>query len=215
MRIFFILYLVLILYPVFGQQTLIVLDTAKQKEYTDQLYSGLGDIPAQSRTSFFTALAHFPELKHARIELKYEKIATTMNVRPTVGSLLFKKRENRTYIIRINSSMEDSVITLNELSQDAQVGVIGHELSHIADYQHRGILGVIARGFAYLTTRGKTRYEREIDGITIKHGLGEPLYQWSYYVLYGSKATCRYKLFKSNTYMRPEEIQNASNSGQF
>lgn len=215
MRTFFILYLILILYPVFGQQSLVVHDSAEQKERSESLYSGLGNISEQGRSSFFTALSHFPELKHVRIQLQCEKIATTMNVRPTVGSLLFKGRENRTYIIRINSSTEDSVITLNELSSDAQVGVLGHELSHIVDYQHRSIWGVIARGFAYLTTRGKTNYEREIDGITIKHGLGGQLYQWSYYVLHDSKATCRYKLFKSNTYMRPEEIQNASNTCQF
>jgi hypothetical protein len=210
MRIIFILYLFLILYPVFGQNASIVRDTTKQKEGLELLYPGLNHISEQGRTSFLVALGYFPELKHARIQLKYEKIATTMNVRPTVGSLLFKRRENRTYIIRINSSLEDSVITLNELSSDAQVGVLGHELSHIVDYKCRSIWGVIARGLTYFTKRGKTNYEREVDGIAIKHGLGCPLYQWSNYVLHESDASCQYKLFKSNTYMKPEEIQDYS-----
>jgi hypothetical protein len=209
MKFFFVLFLSLVSYPVFGQSGF-----DRNNRDMRLLYPGLQDISEQGRTSFIVALSYFPELAHSRIQLKYTKIKTTLNVRPTLCSLIFNRKINRKYIIRINSSLKDSVITLNELSSDAQVGVLGHELSHIVDYRQRNIWGTIARGFAYLSKRRKANYEKEIDGIAIQHGLGCQLYQWAIYVQQGSDASEQYKLFKSKTYMKPDEIQKLYESKQ-
>lgn len=205
MRLFFILYFSFFIYSAFGQ-----FSSAKDNAALPQteLYKGLAQIPEQGQTSFLVAISYFPELSNSRIQLKYRKIRTTLNVRPTIGSLIFNGREKRNYIIRINCSLKDSVITLNEVPSGAQVGLIGHELSHIVDYRSKNIWGIISRAFAYLSKQGKTRFEKEIDGIAIKHGLGSALYQWSNYVLYHSDASFKYKRFKSNIYMKPEEIRD-------
>lgn len=208
MRIIFILFISLFTFQAFGQAD----SSYVCSRDTKLVYSGLNNLSGQGKTSFLVAISYFPELNRSRIQLKYKKIRTTMSVRPTIGSLIFNRRENRKYIIRINSSLRDSIITLNELSSDAQVGLLGHELSHIVDYRSRNIWGVISRGFAYMSKRGMTKYEREIDLITIKHGLGSPLYQWSNYVLHGSDASSKYKLFKSSIYMTPEEIRDLYNA---
>lgn len=212
MRFFFILYFLIFIYPAFGQSTTATVNTTIIKADTVMLSPGLNNISEQGQTSFLVAMSYFPELSNSRIRLKYKKIRTTMNVRPTIGSLIFNGRENRKYIIRINSSTNDSVITLNELSSDAQIGVIGHELSHIVDYRMKNIWGVIARGFSYISKRRKANFEKEIDRIAIKHGLGCELYEWSNYVLHGSDASFKYKLFKSNTYLKPEEIRDLENA---
>jgi hypothetical protein len=212
MRIFFFLFFTLYTYSVFAQSISATGNDTTFKADTTELYPGLNSIPEQGRTSFLVALSYFPELSHSKIQLKNKKILTTMNVRPTIASLIFNRKEYRKYTIRINSSLKDSIITLNELPSDVQIGVIGHELSHIVDYRTKNIWGVISRAFAYLSKQGKTRFEKEIDGITIKHGLGGALYQWSNYVLHHSDASSKYKLFKSNIYMKPEEIRDFENA---
>lgn len=214
MRFFFAICFFLVFNRGLGQQIPSGPDTINSCASRELFYPGLSDIPEQGRASFLVAISYFPELTNARIQLKYKKIRTTLNVRPTLGSLVFNRKGSRKYIIRINNSLRDSIITMNELSPDAQVGLLGHELSHIVDYRGRSIWGVMGRGFGYLSKRGKARYEREVDAITINHGLGRQLYQWSNYVLHDSKASYRYKQFKSSIYMKPEEIQNTFTSGQ-
>ncbi len=212
MRIFVVWILVLVSYPVWGQSSQVLGDSSQTHKYLELNYPGLHNISAQGQTSFLVAISYFPELANLRIQLKHKKIRTTLNVRPTFGSLVFNRKNNRKYIIRINSSLKDSIITLNEVPSDAQIGLIGHELSHIVDYRTKNFWGVISRAFAYLSKQGKTRFEKEIDGITIKHGLGRALYQWSNYVLHHSDASSKYKLFKSNIYMKPDEIRDFENA---
>jgi hypothetical protein len=208
MRIFVVFVFILATYPVWGQTGQVLGDSSRIHKCLERNYTGVHNISEQGQTSFLVAMSYFPELSNSRIQLKYKKIRTTLNVRPTIGSLVFNRKNNRKYIVRINSSTNDSIITLNELSSDAQIGVIGHELSHIVDYRMKNIWGVIARGFSYISRRRKANFEKEIDRIAIKHGLGCELYEWSNYVLHGSDASSKYKLFKSNTYLKPEEIRD-------
>ena len=50
------------------------------------------------------------------------------------------------------------------------------------------------------------KYEKEIDSMTVSIGLGQQLYTWSYYVLYKSKGSKKYKAYKKLVYLEPEEI---------
>lgn len=152
------------------------------------------------------ALSHFPQLMNTRITFKQAKIKTTMNARPSFGSLLIRKRTKRNYIIRINKQEKDSIVLFHSIPFDAKIGVIGHELAHLVDYNTRSFFGVLQRLGAYTSKNKKAEFEKEIDLITIRQGLGWPLYKWSHYVLKDSPATEAYKRFKSATYLTPEEI---------
>jgi hypothetical protein len=167
-------------------------------------YAGL---PEKYKEPFNIAIAYFPELSNARIKIKLTRINTTLNVRPTLGSIIFNSRNNRKYVIRINSSLRDSIITIEEVPFDALIGLFGHELSHISDYRTRNFWRILGRGLAYLSKRKKEIFEKEIDCLAIHHGLGCPLYQWSFYVLSLSDASSKYKLFKRRIYLEPDEIK--------
>ena len=164
-------------------------------------------ILSEYELSFLVALSHFPELDSSQIHFKYTKIKTTLNARPTVGSLLFRSRKKRKYIIRVNSNLEDSLVVLKDVPFNARVGLFAHELCHFADYTERSFFGVLGRMFSYASKRGKEKFEKEIDSMTIARGFGWQLYDWSYYVLNDSKGTAGYREFKRTVYLEPKEIQ--------
>jgi hypothetical protein len=210
MKILFILYFGTISFWGFGQPSNCTkfhqIQNCINYDSIGQQYPYISGISEQYKTALFNALYYFPKLKGSDISFKEVKINTTLNTRPKLGSLIFRTRAHRKYIIRINNSVRDSAITLQEVPFDALVGVFGHELCHIADYTDRNLWGIFLRAYAYLHKKEKGKFEKEIDYLTIKQGLGCPLYQWAYFVLYQSEASCKYKQFKRDIYMEPEEI---------
>jgi len=164
-------------------------------------------LPEQYFTPFSQAFAHYPELVSSRITFKQKHISTTMNVRPTLGTFLFSSRQNRRYIIRMNNSKRDSIVTLDEIPKDALTGIFGHELRHMLDYNDRNCWRILQMGWKYLNKANRIAYERSTDSLTVVRGMGVSLYKWSHFVLYESDATAKYKKFKLETYMKPEEIE--------
>lgn len=165
------------------------------------------EVPTELETAVYSSLSHYPELQNNSICFKKARISTTLNARPTLGSMIFSRKENRRYVVRINSTMADSIISVYQLSETAKKGILGHEFAHFADYETRNFWQVLGRAFSYLSNKRKAVFEQAIDIATIKRGLGHELYAWSYYVLYESNATVAYKKFKRETYLTPEEIQ--------
>jgi hypothetical protein len=171
-------------------------------------YPFVCEVPIELETAVYSSLSNYPELQNNPIRFKQARISTTLNARPTLGSLLFIRKENRRYVVRINSTMADSIISVYHLSETAKKGILGHEFAHFADYETRNFWQVLGRAFSYLSKKRKARFEKAIDTETIKRGLGQELYAWSYYVLYESNATVAYKNFKRETYLTPEEINS-------
>ena len=152
------------------------------------------------------ALSYYPELKETPIEFKYSREATTMAARPIYSSLLYGKRS---YQVLINNDPDFKGIPLSAVPFNAQVGVIGHELAHIVEYENRSLWGVMELGCRYLNKHFKPHFERSTDKETIVRGLGWQLYDWAKYSMYDNPyATEEYKQFKRKTYMRPEEIKS-------
>ncbi len=150
-------------------------------------------------------LEHYPELDGLKIEVQEAAMKTSLSCRPKFSSL-FKRKAKRTYVIRIDVREKDSTVTILDAQDEARIGVLGHEIAHIVDFQQRNFFGILGRGFNYLSKKSKEKYEKEIDLITIEHGLGYELYCWSDLVLNRSKATYKYKEFKREIYLEPQEI---------
>lgn len=164
------------------------------------------EIPRQYQFPVLLALSYFPELDSSRIVFKEAKIKTTLNARPTVGSLLFKNRTKRKYVVRINTTKRDSAVLLQDVPLNAMVGLFGHEFCHFIDYNQKGLFGVIGRLLNYTSKKAKEEFEKEIDQMTIERGLGWQLYDWSFYVLNYSNASTDYRAYKGLFYLEPEEI---------
>jgi hypothetical protein len=149
------------------------------------------------------ALSFYPELRGIELTLDYGKITTTMQCQPRIGSLIGKGRR---YEILINNDSTFDGVHLWHVPFNAQVGVIGHELAHIVDYERHSSFGVAGIGLDYLSEKGKVRIEHGVDSITVRAGLGWQLYDFAHFVLEESKATPAYKAFKRRVYMQPQEI---------
>jgi hypothetical protein len=163
-------------------------------------------VPEEHKTVIYTALSFFPELDSTKIVFKEKSIRTTMNVRPTISSMIFRSRENRKYVIRMNNAKRPGRPLFEDAPFNARVGILGHEFAHIIDYKNQGFFGMGRRAISYLFRKSKARYENEIDAYTVERGIGWQLYDWKNYVIQDSEASKKYLRFKKRIYMMPDDI---------
>lgn len=131
-----------------------------------------------------TALSYFPELKEVKIKFKLKATDTPLSSRPTFWSL-FKAAKNRSYVVVISTKTVPQLtpILFENLSYNAQIGVLGHELSHIFDYTNKGFLKMNSIICIELFSKHQVdKFESRTDEICINHGLGFQLLDWSTFV---------------------------------
>lgn len=191
----------------FGQQRYYDELSKHQIDSLAQVYPLIKDTPERYQSSIYIAIQAFPELWDSEISIKEKKLITTMNAQPTVGSLFFKNRKKRKFVIRINKLEKDSIIHFSNVPHNGQIGVFAHEMNHFCDYQNLSFFGVTGRLFALLGKESRGNYEKSIDLKTIEKGFGWQMYDWTNYVFHESNATVKYKEFKRKHYLTPDEIK--------
>jgi len=128
------------------------------------------------------ALAYYPELKNCRI--KFVDSGKSKIAHQAIPSFLscLKLKKNRTYLIRIASDQYgelDSTLFQN-LEFESQVGVLGHELAHILDYNDESSISILFKGLKYQFSKTfRTKYERETNEEAISRDLGSQILSWS------------------------------------
>ena len=164
-------------------------------------------VPKEVHGNFYTAIVYYPELKDVNIKVRYGNIKTTMQCRPR-WDFIFHKKENRSYVIYIGNKIKKSNgILYSDLPLNAQIGVIGHELAHIIDYQSMNNIQLIQFGINYLKSKKKREIENNIDLIAIHRGLGYQINDFSKYVFEESGASFNYLKYKMKFYFRPHQIK--------
>lgn len=126
------------------------------------------------------ALLFYPELKTAKITFKIKKSKSPLSARPSIWAI-FQKPEKRRYYVVISNCTHQRLtpILLKNLSLNAQIGVVGHELSHIADFHRRNGGYFLKLLIKHLSKKAIDRFENETDRRCIEHGLGYQLLAWS------------------------------------
>lgn len=152
-------------------------DLLKQKVGTNK------KIPLEYEKQILLALSYFPELADTRIEFHFKFSNTSFSTNPSVLSIL-KKNSRRKYIITISDSSKKILVPLQlkNLNYNAQIGVIGHELSHVADFESKNFLGLIRIAAGHLSQKYLDKFERKTDSLCIAHGLGYQLLAWSSFI---------------------------------
>lgn len=182
---------------------------AEWQPLNDSLYQNYGankKFVKEFELQSLIALSYYPELKNVPITFEYSDIKTTMEVRPEYLSVF--KSHNRRYIIFIDDKVQNNLgVLLSEVSFNAQIGVIGHELAHIMDFQHRSVTSMLGLGIDYVIKKNHAKYERSIDEYAIKRGLGWQELEFADYMQNKSKATAKYKRFKQINYLSVAEIE--------
>jgi len=137
-------------------------------------------LPIDFEIQALVALSHFPELKNEHIEFRFKQAKVAHTSSPSFLSI-FKQMKNRKYVISISNKTKEGLDStrLINLSYNAQIGVLGHELAHIVDYQNLNFFGLLKFGLHYIKEKDIVATENRTDKITINHGLGYQLLAWS------------------------------------
>ncbi|MEO8236422.1 MAG: hypothetical protein ABI549_13475 [Flavobacterium sp.] len=180
-----ILFLALLSLPIFAQK---IQQQFYKDSLSDQNITALNVVFGKNKTfdktyqkQIFTALTFFPELKNVRIKFCLKETNTPLSSRPTFWSL-FRDAKKRTYIITISTKTNAFLepILLEKLSYNAQIGVLGHELSHVSDYSQKGFSQMIHLIWIEIFSKEQVdKFESGTDKICINHGLGYQLLYWS------------------------------------
>jgi hypothetical protein len=155
------------------------------------------------------ALSFYPELKNTKISFRRSELKTTMVARPK-GMNVFRGKGKRHYIIYIND-FPTAKISPDSVSFNAQIGVIGHELAHLVEYENTSSLKMLYVGLSYFNKKFRAKFERATDLRTINHGLLWQCYDFALYVHNSKNAPAEYITYKKKFYMSPKEIKEKSN----
>ena len=147
-----------------GQRQSLTLNAAQIDSIERQFGSAIEVLP-EYRIPIFTALSYYPDLVGVKITFAYSEESTTMASRPQVMSLFSKQRH---YRILVNNKLDFDGILLKDVPAEAQVGIIGHEIAHIVEYEKRNWLGILQIGSMLLTKNGSRTLERATDRHTIE-----------------------------------------------
>lgn len=147
------------------------------------LYGQYKTIPALYEKQILIALSFFPELRKSKIIFRIKHTYTPLSSKPTLLSVLRSSRR-RTYLITISDTTDKLLapILFKNLPFNAQVGVIGHEISHAFDFSQKNTFGLLRIGLGNLSQKFLDRFEYRTDSICIAHVLGYQLLSWSSYV---------------------------------
>jgi len=144
-------------------------------------YGNAKTIPVKYEKQILLALSYFPELINIEIEFRLKNQPTPLTSRPQLGSML-RNAKKRHYIVTISGKNDSGFepILFHNLGFNAQIGVLGHELSHVSEFTTKSFGGMAKIAFSeLLSKRNVDLFESNTDRNCIRHGLGYQLLDWS------------------------------------
>ena len=128
-------------------------EITEQQRYDELLleFGNNKELPPGYELQALLALSHYPELKDIKIRFIVDDVGIPLSSRPLWTSLL-RSAKNRTYIVVIDNHLDGprDVLLLQNQPFNAQVGIIGHELSHTVYYLDRSFFGIAVDGLCQL-----------------------------------------------------------------
>ena len=146
-------------------------------------YATNKEIPSVFEKPILKALSYFPELRDVHIVFRIQQAYTPLSTKPAFISI-FKRKNHRTYIITISKKTIDTLSHLlyQNLDFEEQVGIMGHELSHVVDFNKKNFFQSGRIGIGHLSKKFLDKMEYHTDLICIQHGLGKYLEAYSVHV---------------------------------
>ena len=172
-----------------------------------QEYGNKKIYPAQLEKQILIALSYYPELKNTPIKFQLRPNHSSGDTRVTWGGL-FESPRKRHFRVVISDSTEEMLMPLifKNLSFNAQLGLIGHELAHVSDFFSVTTLQIIKHVVSSVSTKYVDRIEYNTDATCIAHGLGYQLLEWSSYVR---------KKMNTENWDGPDYVHRAKKRGRY
>jgi hypothetical protein len=163
-------------------------------------------IPEEYRKEISTALEHYPELADVHIVFKFKNYLTVpYGTIPSYYELLLRNKRVYNIMLRARASGSTEQALFKNLPTRARIGVIGHELGHVLQFQKRTRWQVMKLSLKYLSARVRQSIERGADLTAIDHDLGNELYEHAVYIRAIPGYTEQRKSINRD-YLKPEEI---------
>jgi len=143
------------------------------------------------------AYSAYPELKGVKIDMELTQSGAPMESNFNIWSL-FGPGSKRHYRILLNdaSNTPYDEILLRNLPFDAQVGILAHELGHVAYYHRHNTFQIGKWGLSYLLRDDfHVAHEQSTDLMPVYHGMGSQIWQYAYYVRYDDCCRATYERF--------------------
>jgi hypothetical protein len=169
-------------------------------------------IPKAYESVILKALSHYPELKNVRINFEFKsEHPVPYGTTPSFKSI-FKKPEWRTYIVSFLTEAKGPMnkALFHNLPQEAQIGIVGHELAHVVQYNNCKTTTLL-KAFLFFPLIRKVM-EQDADRQTIRRGLGLELYKWATYIR-TIPGYLKQRPQINIYYLTPHEIMNYIRSG--
>lgn len=192
-------------------------DTLAARPYDlDSLKALIGDnkgLPPGFEVAAAIAYSAYPQLKDVNIDMILTQEGAPMESNLNIWSL-FGRRENREYRVLLNNAENTffDPILLRSLPFDAQVGILAHELGHVAYYHQLNLFEFGKWGLSYLRNdEFRAAHERSTDLVPVYHGLGSQIYQYAYFVRNDPSCKALYEVekgFMDKYYMTDKELLN-------
>lgn len=171
-------------------------------------------LPLRYEKQALVALSFYPELQNIKVKFKIKKKVAPFISRPTVWSTFFRSPHKRTYLIIISDKTLPMLepILMRNMPYNAQIGVLGHELGHTADFINRKLGKMLNVVFGNLSWKYMDRFEFETDRRAIQHGLGHQILSWSEYAVKSLRINEPQQgklagIMERERYMRPQTIR--------
>ena len=152
-------------------------DLLPEKLPLDSLWQVVGEkktVPEGFEKAALVAYSAYPQLKEVNIEMVLTQSGAPMESNFNLKTLLGRGK-NRIYRILLNDAENTNFdpILLRSLPFDAQVGILAHELGHVAYYHQLSTLQLAKWGIMYLVSSDfRAKHERSTDLMPVFHGLG-------------------------------------------
>ena len=152
-------------------------------EQQRNLYGQNKTIPAVCEKEVLAALAHFPELKKTNVTFKLQHSHSTLKTKINFWSIL-NRRDRRKYTVVISTQSEPKLepLLFKNLPEQARIGILGHELSHVSDFSKKSFFQCMGVGLGHLSQSYLDSLEYHTDRLCIHHGLGPQLKTWSSFI---------------------------------
>ena len=190
-------------------------DTLALKPYNlDSLLKIIGPshgLPDGFEVAAAIAYTAYPELNAVNIDMILTDSGPPMMADVEIWSLL-GFRKNRRYTVKINNAGKTffEPILLRSLPFDPQIGILAHELGHIAYYHKLNTFQFAKWGLCYLRSdEFHAIHERTTDLMPVYHGLGSQIYQYAHFVRRDPSCRDFYqreKYFMDKYYMTDTEL---------
>ena len=183
----------------------------------DSLWEVVGDkktVPKGFEKAALVAYSAYPQLKEVNIEMVLTQSGAPMESNFDLKTL-FGSGENRVYRVLLNNAQDSGFepILLRNLPFDAQVGILAHELGHVAYYHQLTTLQIAKWGVLYVASSDfRAKHERSTDLMPLYHGLGHQIYHYAWYVRNDPSCKPLYEQFGSfidKYYLTDTEIKDA------